>query len=754
MAIVRYNDPTSGRPQVADEMTPTTPTNTLVGNAGSAIAQMMIDNVADASSISALQTVVNQLHGQYMVFEGVADWNGTSGTDNGAAFHAIITAAIAQSGHTTIMVPQGRYYIGSSNLTYNLSTELTIQGIGEVELAGQGASSMLTFNGALVSNGSATAVTLNGDHNRTARVMPDGRTYYDGVETFTFNEDHGADVGDWFMMYDQTATDWNTGFGVGSAPIYHIGQITAVPTTKSITVGAASFFDFLGNETGAIVPYWGPLHLKNIKFNNFRPTGDNSCIRTYRICNSSVEGCEFIGANPNGQSDHFLISDSENWKFSDCKWTNARYGILSNRSWHLVAKNQECNDLRHFVSPGFTSAHGLYENIWGVDNVTLVNSHASLNQIWRNVRDLGGYSGVGKNDMFNCRAMGFTLDNVYWEGYADGVGNKNIYLGAHVNIDSKYEDLLWRFPITIRNTSFHTRTPANVNIRRGGVVTINGFCLGGGGYVELGNSNEGIVSLNGTDSIIGASSVNLFKIGGDDTDYERFSGAITSATATTATLPTAITESSGDEDFHKGSLIHITGGTGAGQNRRITAYTVVGGGGSDHVITVDTWDTTPDATSTYEINCTNLYCGDAQAVGTNWGIARKRLTDQETDGDADLYPYRVRVHPIVRGGEESTRYESVLVTILATTQAGTTPGFSKWEYLFEVKSVPSRGVLGPYLLNQTPQRKDRIMTLDISDVLIDGDVTAEPAWFEFTLTMTTEENAIAIFCQAESIGAN
>jgi hypothetical protein len=359
--------------------------------------------------------------------------------------------------------------------------------------------------------------------------------------------------------------------------------------------------------------------------------------------------------------------------------------------------------------------------------------------------------------MFNMRANGFTLENVYWEGYADGVGNKNIYLGCHVDYNSDYVDLLWRFPINITNVSFQTRTPANVNLRRGGVVTINGLSLGGGGFVELGNSDEGIIVLHGEDTIIGSSDIRFFKVGGADADLERYSGTFESSpapTATTAVLPSDAIASSSTEGAHDGSLIELTGGTGAGQWKRITAYTVVGGTGSDHEITVDSdWSPVPDGTTTYAINCTNIRC-DNNAVGKNWGIARKRVSDEIIDGPSESKLWRVRIWPIVTGAEETARYESVIVTIKATTHAGSSPGFGRWDFLFDNKSIPSRGVAGPFLLHESPHRLGRKMTLALSDIRVDPGATAGPGWFEFTMQCTTEENAVALFCEAESIGAN
>lgn len=66
-----------------------------------------------------------------------------------------------------------------------------------------------------------------------------------------------------------------------------------------------------------------------------------------------------------------------------------------------------------------------------------------------------------------------------------------------------------------------------------------------------------------------------------------------SGTATTVVLDTL---ASAVDDFYNNSIIYITGGTGAGQSRRITDYT-----GASKTATVDSWITNPDATSTFAI---------------------------------------------------------------------------------------------------------------------------------------------------------
>ena len=74
------------------------------------------------------------------------------------------------------------------------------------------------------------------------------------------------------------------------------------------------------------------------------------------------------------------------------------------------------------------------------------------------------------------------------------------------------------------------------------------------------------------------------------------SGTLQSATGTTAVLRSALSLAN---DIVNGATIHITGGTGAGQTRLITDFV-----GSSDTVTVDTWTTNPDNTSTYVIYAT------------------------------------------------------------------------------------------------------------------------------------------------------
>lgn len=72
-----------------------------------------------------------------------------------------------------------------------------------------------------------------------------------------------------------------------------------------------------------------------------------------------------------------------------------------------------------------------------------------------------------------------------------------------------------------------------------------------------------------------------------------FTGTATAGGATTITLPAG---ASAVDNAYTGMLINLTGGTGSGQERTITAYD-----GTTKVATVATWGTNPDATTDFDI---------------------------------------------------------------------------------------------------------------------------------------------------------
>lgn len=96
-----------------------------------------------------------------------------------------------------------------------------------------------------------------------------------------------------------------------------------------------------------------------------------------------------------------------------------------------------------------------------------------------------------------------------------------------------------------------------------------------------------------TTSITGAARIHYAK-----RQPQLVSGTLASATSTTVTL--GAVPSSGvldiTDDAYEGTRLQLTGGTGSGQIRSITASNA-----TTRVLTVSAWTTTPDATTTYSI---------------------------------------------------------------------------------------------------------------------------------------------------------
>lgn len=111
------------------------------------------------------------------------------------------------------------------------------------------------------------------------------------------------------------------------------------------------------------------------------------------------------------------------------------------------------------------------------------------------------------------------------------------------------------------------------------------------------------------------------------------SGTATAGTSTTITLASG---ADATDSYYVGDYIYITGGTGAGQYRRVSAYV-----GSTKVATLESgWTTTPDATSTYRIVKKQAY--DAAAVAWDLDIqasATSHLVDIKFTGETNKSIY-------------------------------------------------------------------------------------------------------------------
>jgi hypothetical protein len=127
--------------------------------------------------------------------------------------------------------------------------------------------------------------------------------------------------------------------------------------------------------------------------------------------------------------------------------------------------------------------------------------------------------------------------------------------------------------------------------------------------VASGSAGAVIISGTGTAALsvasglvtVGTLSANVLTAAATAADFVAEIGGLPSAHSGTAqagaaTTVTLAAGASATNDLYTGSLVVLTGGTGAGQTRVITAYV-----GATKVATVATWATNPDNTSTYEV---------------------------------------------------------------------------------------------------------------------------------------------------------
>jgi hypothetical protein len=148
--------------------------------------------------------------------------------------------------------------------------------------------------------------------------------------------------------------------------------------------------------------------------------------------------------------------------------------------------------------------------------------------------------------------------------------------------------------------------------------------------IEVTPASVNLAAMNRNESALGAREVldvTLYDFPHDDHLVDKYrlerttlgfnplidNGTAQAGAATTLTLRAG---ASGTDDFYNGRLLRLTGGTGAGQERIITDYV-----GSTKVATVDTWDVTPNGTTTYEVRTifdpSPAY--DPHEQGTFWG---------------------------------------------------------------------------------------------------------------------------------------
>lgn len=155
-------------------------------------------------------------------------------------------------------------------------------------------------------------------------------------------------------------------------------------------------------------------------------------------------------------------------------------------------------------------------------------------------------------------------------------------------------------------------------------VNTAGVGTGAGLIATGGATGQGVSMVGGSTSGLGLGISYTAPIGACAELGIAESGTLQSATATTAVLRSATSFS---DDNVIGMTISITGGTGTGQSRLITDWV-----SSTDTATVETWTTTPDNTSLYEVYRTAPGTSgsglDAAGVRAAVGLASANLDTQ------------------------------------------------------------------------------------------------------------------------------
>ena len=763
--ITRATDPDTGLIKYVDsllqDITPDQIRNDPVGkDACGDVQEVMLNAIATRVLVNRTLPIFDNVlvwsgTGGGAWAEPVADWDGTTGTDNGPSFDAIQNAAFALPGHTAIMLPPGRYWLGTtSGRIAKATSQVSIVQVGDGELAGSPASGwVLAYVGERTSDTERPAITLNGDHLRTSRLGQDGFTRYNGPTSFTFNEDPNCNVGDELQTTYPSSETWWTGWG---STTYHMGTVVDV-SGNTVTIGEPSLFDWFNADSFFVRSYSGPVNMYNVKVVNYRDGVDDvECVRFFRVSGGRIDGCHFKHNNWSTtiRKDCVLISDGRGWKITNSKLENCRYALPMNYCHDNVVRDCEVNYSRHGVEP-FACYNIVVQRMYGHNNASLVDGHGSIWCHFHDISDVGAYAGSNtKNDLFNFRNLGGSLKRVYWDGYADEpLDNKNVYMGIHSGtLLTKYKNLLRMFPLEIEAVTFNSRTeeltglPLKTHIGQAGKVIIRGWQLSGSDELLLGKVGTGIEQIVGLDTVSGYDFINYGAVGGSDPDLERYAGTATASTTTEVTLEDTDAGRGTTDDIHNGSSITLTSGPAADESSIIQDYDA-----TTRVATVSPAFSTSPGTPDYEINVTNLRPGDLnKASAPHRGIDEKLLTPDAVAADTNLYPYRIRIWPIAVANS-ATRYEAVRFTLRALTHSSDTPGRHLWAWDFYFKSTDQKKMTGPVPVGREQGRFD--MTATIPDDEVDFSPFGGVSAFEFTLNVTSDRTQTALWAEAEVIGA-
>lgn len=150
-----------------------------------------------------------------------------------------------------------------------------------------------------------------------------------------------------------------------------------------------------------------------------------------------------------------------------------------------------------------------------------------------------------------------------------------------------------------------------------------------------------------------------------------------------------VPELSANNNFYTNSAFYIRGGTGAGQLKTITDYSIIG---NDRIITVDEeFSTTLDSTSKYEIAPKVVITGD--------GTGAMAVTKSTLPGGSSNSDHGIRIVEVVNRG---TGYSYADITLAANTGLIDTDGNAIAPNAASVRAViPPSGGHGADIINET-----------------------------------------------------
>lgn len=664
-------------------------------------------------------------------FQGVADY-ATTKTDNTSAFEDAFEAS--RDNDRPVIIKAGDYWVASP-ITIDPTADITM-------IAEQGARIIWdSFAG--------SALTFARGFQTTTTIATTGVDA--GTVTVNTAAVHGASIGDQVLLEGAQADD-NWGYDAA-----HCAIVTAVPTTTSLTMDAASIFNFAIGDSVKITTVPGKIRIFNLAFHNDYQVATRVVnVHLKQVNGAYFHNCAFTTSiNPAGTSDPVEVLESHDVGFLNCYWEDGRYAVLCNRSTYPWALHNRCDNHRHFITPASFTRKTRVSHLWGYGNNTLVDGHQAIDSVWSHVRD---YGAVG-SDLFNCRSIGLVLDDVEWEYI--GTDNVNtVHISSHT-MASAYASAPADHDVILRNVKLRNsgtgQWPISINNARNLIIE-NMDC--GGQNILLGRDAGSEVGIR-NDFITGLANFNTktrrrspFRARTEpprhynqtQKDHQTLTGTATAGSINTITFPVG---SSTTDDFYLGGLVRITGGTGTlHEFRRVTAYV-----GSTRVATVDTnWTIAPDATTTFDWHRYDFFAAkEENQVAFQWSRMFAELTGVNTVGGDNsinhptggaFHPIRIRVYDqYVEFAKQAGRWQNTRLRfhVLTTAEPGGQPYKKDFTWDINHKSVPTEALYGVVDLPIVGDTTQAIYAT-LTDLTWDA-VNVTPVWWEGTLNLTALANA-------------